>query len=119
MKYTDRFADALNYTARLHANQSRKGTPIPYISHLLSVTALVIENGGDEDQAIGALLHDAVEDQGGLSRLEEIRTRFGLGVAEIVDGCTDAYQTPKLPWRQRKEDYLLHLRRVQPNVLLV
>ena len=119
MKYSPRFAESLSYAAQLHADQIRKGTGIPYISHLLSVAALVIENGGDEDQAIAALLHDAVEDQGGIPRLDEIRLRFGGNVADIVDGCTDAYQIPKPPWRQRKENYLEHLRKVQPNVHLV
>lgn len=119
MNYTPRFEEALRYAAHLHASQVRKGTPIPYISHLLSVTALVIEHGGDEDQAIGALLHDAVEDQGGRAQLEIIRQQFGEQVAEIVDGCTDAYELPKAPWRKRKEDYLVHLRSVQPRVVLV
>ena len=114
---TNRFEDALQYAARLHANQKRKGTDIPYISHLLAVTALVLEDGGDEDQAIAALLHDAVEDQGGFKRLEEIRSRYGSTVAMIVDGCTDSYQVPKLPWRERKESYLRRLP-TEPNEVM-
>ena len=90
--------------------QERKGNQTPYIAHLLGVCALVLEDGGDEDEAIAALLHDAAEDQGGLKTLEEIRRRFGEQVAAIVDGCTDTYETPKPPWRGRKETYLEHLR---------
>jgi (p)ppGpp synthase/HD superfamily hydrolase len=88
----------------------RKGTNIPYFAHLLAVTAIVLEFGGDEDLAIAALLHDSVEDQGGLPVLDKIRERFGQRVAKIVEGCTDSFTTPKPPWRQRKEDYLQHLR---------
>jgi GTP pyrophosphokinase len=116
---TERFQDAFGFASTLHARQKRKGTGIPYLSHLLGVTALVLEDGGDEDQAIAALLHDAVEDQGGLKTLEEIRQRFGQHVAEIVDGCTDAYTTPKPPWKQRKQDYLAHLRQASPEVVRV
>jgi (p)ppGpp synthase/HD superfamily hydrolase len=116
---TGRFEDALRYAAHLHARQKRKGTPIPYVAHLLAVAGLVLENGGDEDQAIAALLHDAVEDQGGIPTLQEIRKRFGERVAHIVDGCTDAYVHPKPPWRKRKEDYLAHLRLAEADVRLV
>ena len=116
---TERFEEALGYAAHLHALQKRKGTSIPYVAHLLSVTSLVLENGGDEDQAIAALLHDAVEDQGGLPTLQEIRRLFGERVARIVDGCTDAYVHPKPPWRKRPEDYLAHLRHAEADVLLV
>ncbi len=119
MKLTPRFEESLCYAVRLHADQTRKGTQIPYAAHLLSVAALVIENGGDEDQAIAALLHDAVEDQGGLPRLQEIRQRYGERVANLVDGCTDAYQLPKPPWRQRKEAYLDRLRKEHPDVRLI
>jgi (p)ppGpp synthase/HD superfamily hydrolase len=114
-----RFEDALQYATRLHARQTRKGTSIPYVSHLMSVCALVLEDGGDEDQAVAALLHDAVEDQGGAPVLEDIRRRFGDRVAAIVDGCTDADTVPKPPWRQRKERYLAHLRHASPDVLRV
>jgi (p)ppGpp synthase/HD superfamily hydrolase len=94
----------------LHAGQRRKGTDIPYLGHLMAVAALVVEDGGDEDQAIAALLHDAVEDQGGAATLAVIRERFGGRVAAIVAACSDTDETPKPPWRQRKETYLAHLR---------
>lgn len=116
---TARFRDALGYAAGLHAGQVRKGTEIPYISHLLAVTALVLEDGGDEDQAIAALLHDAAEDQGGLQTLDEIRSRYGERVAATVAGCSDTYADPKPPWRERKEQYLDHLRIADPDVLQV
>lgn len=109
-RLTSRFDEALVYASRLHANQLRKGTKIPYIAHLLGVTALVLENGGDEDEAVAALLHDAAEDQGGLETLQEIRNRFGDRVADIVDSLTDSYTHPKPPWRKRKDDYIAHLR---------
>lgn len=104
-----RFTQALDYALALHGRQLRKGTHIPYIAHLLSVAALVIEDGGDEDQAIAGLLHDAPEDQGGMKVLEEIRDRFGERVAFIVDACTDTYESPKPPWRVRKEQYMSRL----------
>ena len=119
MGYSHRFEDALVYAHQLHARQKRKGTHIPYIAHLLAVTAIVIENGGTEDEAIAALLHDAVEDQGGSKTREAIRQRFGEKVAIIVDGLTDTDQTPKPPWRKRKEDYLAHLSNASRSVLLV
>jgi (p)ppGpp synthase/HD superfamily hydrolase len=115
-KFTARFENALVYAGRLHADQLRKGSGVPYISHLLAVTALVIEDGGDEDEAIAALLHDAVEDQGGRKTLAEIRRRFGDRVAYIVEGLTDAYTIPKPPWRERKEKYIQHLRQATPDV---
>jgi GTP pyrophosphokinase len=109
MTLSDRFTVGLAYAANAHAGQLRKGTSIPYLSHLLAVTAIVLEHGGDEESAIAALLHDAVEDAGGKSRLADIRTRFGDSVALIVEGCTDADTTPKPPWRKRKESYLARL----------
>jgi len=114
-----RFIEALGYAARLHARQVRKRTGRPYIGHLLSVTSLVIEYGGDEEMAIAALLHDAVEDQGGLPRLREIRRKFGKRVARIVDGCTDCYAEPKPPWRERKLAYLERVAKEQVDVRLV
>ena len=116
---TSRFIEALIYATQLHADQVRKGTQIPYIAHLLGVTTLVFEGGGDEDEAIAALLHDAVEDQGGLDTLEEIRGIFGERVANIIDGCTDTYVIPKPPWRQRKEKYIDHLPDTTAEVRLV
>ncbi len=111
-----RFEQALVFACQLHARQLRKGTDIPYVSHLLAVSSLVLENGGDEDGAIAALLHDAVEDQGGLPTLAEIRNRFGERVAAIVEGCTDADTIPKPPWRERKERYIAHVGHALPEV---
>ena len=116
---TGRFDDAFLYARRLHAEQRRKGTRVPYVAHLLAVASLVLEVGGDENEAIAALLHDAVEDQGGEPVLEEIRRRFGGRVADIVAGCTDAWEEPKPPWRERKEAYIAHLGQASPSVLLV
>jgi (p)ppGpp synthase/HD superfamily hydrolase len=111
MHLTDRFSDAVSYAIVIHAAQTRKSTDIPYISHLLGVASLVIENNAeDEDEAIAALLHDAAEDQGGLPRLEDIRTRYGAKVAHIVEGCSDTFEVPKPDWRTRKETYIAGLR---------
>jgi (p)ppGpp synthase/HD superfamily hydrolase len=95
------------------------GTSIPYISHLMTVAALVVEHGGNEDQAIAALLHDAAEDQGGAPTLVEIRTMFGSPVAAIVSDCTDAWTDPKPPWRARKETYIAGLSKKPSASLLV
>src|SRR5437660_4807656 len=119
MALTARFEEALTFATQLHAQQVRKGTRIPYVAHLLAVTALVLENGGDEDEAIAALLHDAIEDQGGAATREEIRRHFGNRVVEIVDGCTDAEVIPKPPWRPRKETFIAHLREASASVRLV
>ncbi|MGE5815903.1 MAG: HD domain-containing protein, partial [Acidobacteriota bacterium] len=81
---TGRFVDAVRYAADVHADQTRKGTNIPYVSHLIAVASFVLDDGGDEDEAIAALLHDAAEDHGGRARLEDIRARFGDKVAHIV-----------------------------------
>ncbi len=116
---TDRFDEAFRYAHSLHRDQTRKGTSIPYISHLMSVAALVLEHGGNEDQAIAALLHDAVEDQGGEPTLQEIRQRFGDGVAKIVADCSDAWGEPRPPWRARKEAYVDKLPKKNPASLLV
>jgi (p)ppGpp synthase/HD superfamily hydrolase len=116
---TDRFGDALRYAARAHAGQLRQADGRPYIGHLLRVAGLVIQEGGSEDEAIAALLHDAVEDQGGLARLQDVRTRYGDAVAEIVDECTDSYGDPRPPWRRRKERYLAALQHGSPGGLLV
>jgi (p)ppGpp synthase/HD superfamily hydrolase len=97
----------------------RKGTNIPYISHLLAVAALVIEAGGDEDAAIAALLHDAVEDQGGRAMLDRIRARYGANVADIVEACSDTDVIPKPPWKPRKEAYIAAIPRKSPQALLV
>jgi (p)ppGpp synthase/HD superfamily hydrolase len=120
-----RFSDALAFAARLHAQQMRKETTIPYISHLLAVASLVLEHSGCEDEAIAALLHDAIEDQGaqypgGVTALRaEITSQFGESVIAIVNGCTDAEVIPKPPWRARKEAYIKHLQGAPSAVLLV
>jgi (p)ppGpp synthase/HD superfamily hydrolase len=116
---TARFEQALVYATQLHATQLRKGSGVPYVSHLLATAALVLEHGGDEDHAIAALLHDAVEDQGGRKTLAAIRRRFGPVVADLVEACSDTDATPKPPWRPRKEAYLAHLRRTTAAVRLV
>ena len=90
-RLSNRFEDALVYATRLHATQTRKGTDIPYVSHLLAVASLVIEAGGTEDEAIAALLHDGPEDQGGEKTLDTIRERFGSRVVDIVSDCSDRY----------------------------
>lgn len=114
-----RFDDALLLARDLHDEQLRKGTKTPYMAHLLAVTSLVLEDGGDEDEAIAALLHDAVEDQGGPATLRLIRARFGERVAAIVDACTDTDEDPKPPWRARKEAYVEHLATAERSALRV
>jgi (p)ppGpp synthase/HD superfamily hydrolase len=117
--FSRRFERAFAYAARLHTKQFPKGTNRPYIGHLLAVTSMVIQFGGDEDMAIAALLHDEVEDQGGLSRLLEIKRKFGKRVARIVDGCTDACVEPKPPWLERKCEYLKKVAAEPADVQLV
>ncbi len=119
MPMSSRFEQALVFATQLHKEQRRKGSGVPYISHLLAVTALVIEHGGDEDEAIAALLHDAIEDQGGPQTREKIRHRFGDRVTEIVDGCTDSETTPKPPWKGRKQGYITRLHEASASVRLV
>lgn len=119
MALSARFEEALRYAAHLHRDQVRKGSSIPYVSHLLGVAAIVLEHGGNEDEAIAALLHDAVEDQGGAPTLQAIRERFGDAVAAIVAGCTDTDVVPKPPWRPRKEAYVAHVASASPSVRLV
>ena len=119
MVLSPRFEQAFLYASLVHAGQVRKVTSIPYLSHLLAVAGLVLEYGGDEDEAIAALLHDAVEDAGGRPRLADIQQRFGDRVAEIVLGCTDTDTTPKPPWQARKEAYIAHLQHASPSARLV
>ena len=116
---TPRFTKALAYATKLHEGQRRKGTAIPYIAHLLGVASLPLEYAPDEDRAIAALLHDAVEDQGGAKTLQQIRRRFGSTVAALVDGCSDTDVVPKPPWQRRKEAYLERLTRESPAVRFV
>jgi len=118
---TPRFEDALVFAARLHGGDVRKGTTIPYVSHVLGVASLALEHGANEDEAIAALLHDTVEDAKGdpESVRTEIRRRFGTAVLDIVDGCTDARTKPKPPFRERKERYIAHLPEASPSIRLV
>jgi len=119
LRLSNRFDEAFLYAHEAHREQTRKKTNRPYISHLMGVASLVLQYGGDEDQAIGALLHDVVEDCGGAPRLEEIRGRFGERVARIVDGCTDSDEIPKPPWQERKKRYVERVRSEPEEVLLV
>ena len=119
VKLGPRFERALVFATRKHGGQERKGTPVPYVSHLLGVAGLVLEAGGDEDLAIAALLHDVAEDCGGVPMLNQVRRRFGKRVAHIVEGCSDAFTTPKPPWRERKESYIRHLRTADADTRLV
>ena len=119
VKLGPRFLRAFEFAAKHHAGQTRKTTSVPYIAHLMGVASLALEYGGDEDIAIAALLHDVVEDCGGKPMLKKVRRKFGKRVAKIVDGCTDSYGEPKLPWRERKETYLLHLKDADEDTRLV
>jgi (p)ppGpp synthase/HD superfamily hydrolase len=112
MRLSPQFEKALIYATRIHGGKLRKKTRIPYIGHILGVTA-------NETEAIAALLHDAVEDGGGAKRLRDIERKFGKKVARIVEGCTDTDQTPKPPWRKRKENYIAHLKRASASTRLV
>jgi (p)ppGpp synthase/HD superfamily hydrolase len=119
MKLSPKFEEALVYATQAHCDQTRKKTNIPYIAHILGVTAIALEYGADETQAIGALLHDVVEDCGGAERLREIEREFGPAVAKIVEGCTDTDETPKPPWRERKEKYIAHVASADAATVLV
>jgi (p)ppGpp synthase/HD superfamily hydrolase len=119
IKLGPRFLRAFQFAAEKHAAQTRKASTIPYIAHLMGVASLVLEGGGDEDLAIAALLHDVVEDCGGAPMLKDVRRRFGKRVADVVVGCTDSDADPKPPWRERKENYLRHLKRADAGTRLV
>lgn len=116
---SSRFTEALTYTAELHQQQKRKVSGSPYVAHLLRVAGLVLEYGGTEDEAIAALLHDAIEDQGGDVARTEIRRRFGDAVVAIVEGCSDADSSPKPPWRKRKQAHIDELQHASSSVQLV
>ena len=110
---TGRFLDAVAIAQEVHGHALRAGTEVPYMAHLLVVTGLVIEDGGDEDEAIAALLHDSVEDGGGRPMLERIEGTFGPRVAAIVEGCSDTLEPDSdEPWIERKRRYLEHLPQV-------
>jgi (p)ppGpp synthase/HD superfamily hydrolase len=118
-RLTPKFVEAVAYAADKHANQTRKGSGIPYLGHLLSVAGFVIEADGTEAEAIAALLHDAAEDQGGEDTLAEIREQFGDEIAAIVGECSDTFETPKPPWRERKQRYIDHLPEASDGAILV
>jgi (p)ppGpp synthase/HD superfamily hydrolase len=114
-----RLQRAFRYAARMHAGQTRKQTAVPYLSHLMAVASLVLEAGGDEDLAIAALLHDVVEDCGGMPRLREVGKMFGTRVARIVEGCTDTFVEPKPEWIERKKGYLQEIKHADAETRLV
>lgn len=116
---TSRFDEALIYTHELHREQVRKGNGSPYIGHLLGVASIVLDDGGSEDEAIAALLHDAAEDHGGRPRLADIESRFGKAVARIVEDCTDCWESPKRAWIDRKREYIEHAHGLSPSSLRV
>ncbi len=116
---TSRFALALSFANAIHSNQLRKDGVIPYVSHLMAVSASVLEYGGGETEAVAALLHDSVEDCGGQPMLEIVRAMFGEDVALIVESCSESYDGPMSDWRPRKEAYIAHLRGASPAVKLV
>lgn len=116
---TPRFDEAVRYAREVHAGQDRKGTGVPYLAHLLGVSSIVLDDGGNEDEAIAGLLHDAAEDHGGRPRLHDIRSHFGQAVASIVEDCTDSWDTPKRPWAERKRAYAEHARKLPPASLRV
>lgn len=121
-RLTARYDRAVTMARTLHAIDVRKGTNTPYLAHVLSASALVLEHEGSEEQAIAALLHDAVEDHGGLPRLAQIRAEFGDGVAAIVEACSDSTvedRGDKLPWWDRKVAYLEHLESSPADAVLV
>ncbi len=116
---TGRFDEALQYAVQLHRHQRRKGSGVSYVGHLLAVAAIVIDDGGSEDEIIAALLHDGPEDAGGLETLSEIERRFGESVRAIVAGCSDTFESKKPPWCERKQAYIEHLKTATPSVLRV
>jgi (p)ppGpp synthase/HD superfamily hydrolase len=116
---SNKFPDALAYASRFHGGKLRKKTRIPDIGHVLGVTAIALEYGANQTEAIGALLHDTAEDAGGKKRLRDIKRRFGTAVAKIVDGCTDTYASPKPPWLERKKQYVRHVADASDSIQLV
>lgn len=116
---TRRFRDALAYVLDLHGSQRRKGSATPYISHLLAVAAKVMEDTQNEDVVIAALLHDAIEDQGGEATRSEIRERFGARVESLVVGCSDHLGGAKRPWRERKENFIRRLEEADEDALVI
>ena len=107
---TQRFDEGVRYAHDVHGAQTRKGTDVPYLAHLIGVASIVLDDGGTEEEAIAALLHDAAEDHGGRERLEDIRARFGNDVARIVEDCTDSFTQSPEPWLERKKKYVQRAR---------
>ena len=116
---TDKFGYAVLYALKAHKEQTRKSSGAPYSAHLLGVASTILEFGGTEEEAIAGLLHDCVEDQGGLERLAEIEKEFGENVAKIVRACSDAFEIPKPPWKERKVKHIEEIRHASLSVLLV
>ncbi|NUM52466.1 MAG: HD domain-containing protein [Candidatus Hydrogenedentes bacterium] len=117
--YSPRIVEAFAFSHGIHANHTRKGSGVPYITHVMSVAAIVGEHGGDEDTFIAALLHDAVEDGDGYATLEKVRAQFGARVADMVEACSDAFEKPKPKWRERKEQFIESMRSAAPEVKLI
>ena len=107
---TNKLDRAFGYAHEVHDGQFKKGTSVPYLGHLMGVSSIVLGDGGSEDEAVAALLHDAAEDHGGRARLDDIRSRFGDNVARIVEDCTDSWDTPKPSWLARKQAYIQRAR---------
>ena len=114
-----KYKKALDFAYKTHFDQNRTDTKIPYFTHLVSVSNNVMEEGGTTDEAIGGLLHDAVEDQGGLKTLIKIRKLFGNNVAKIVDECSDTVVTPKPPWLLRKKKYISDIKKKSQSSMFV
>lgn len=111
----DKFEQALQFALHIHAGQTRKGSQTPYFAHILGVASLVLEDGGTETEAIAALLHDAAEDGAGQHTLDQIKSQFGDEIAEIVLECSDTLETPKPPWKARKQAHIDHLKTARPE----
>jgi (p)ppGpp synthase/HD superfamily hydrolase len=116
---TNRLDHAFSYAHEVHAQQVKRGTSVPYLGHLMGVSSIVLDDGGGEDEAVAALLHDAAEDHGGRERLEDIRSRFGDAVARIVEDCTDSWGAPKPSWLVRKRAYIQRARTLPASSLRV
>lgn len=117
--YSRRFIEAMQVAALMHAAQMRKGTRIPYVSHLVGTCAIALDHGASEDEAIAALLHDAIEDVSPVEAARAAVGQFGPEVLRIVESCTQANSEPKVPWRERRERYVRHLGEEDRSVLLV
>jgi (p)ppGpp synthase/HD superfamily hydrolase len=122
IQLSQKYFEAVHYASLAHAGSVRKDTLIPYICHPIAVSAYVLEAGGDEDQAIGGLLHDVAEDCGGEPRIHDIESKFNERVAAIVRGCSDSLEvdpSKKIDWRIRKEQHLAKLVDASDDILIV